>query len=343
MIRSATWLVGVAAAGVTAGCVEYEISKDPPTYPVSEPPVIEAPVQTDVIVQVTIPVVDVLFVIDDSCSMEDEQGALTANFPRFMDYFVGSGLDYHVGVVSTDLDSAQGGKLQIGSDGNKYIEPNSLDPIGVFESMASLGTDGSASEQGIGATYIALEEYRDLFNAGFYREEASIHTVVISDEEDQTPDTVVSLGEFIAWYDQLKRDASQHTFSSIVETSGNDRGDAYLDVTAAVGGITWPINDGGWGDLLDRLGVQASGMKREYFLSHLPVPGTIEVQVEDPSGTVLPFAEAQSEPPTDGWVYSQPRNSITFVTFVPEAQSRVQISYTLLAAQEQIQDAIDAR
>ena len=130
MIRSvASLLIGmVASVGVGAGCVEYALPIDVPRYPTSEPLAVEAPFQTDVIVQVSIPVVDVLFVIDDSCSMEDEQGALTANFPRFMDYFVGSGLDYHVGVVSTDLDSALGGKLRIGSDGSSYIDTSSLDP-----------------------------------------------------------------------------------------------------------------------------------------------------------------------------------------------------------------------
>lgn len=330
----------VGLAQVLIGCVEYELPAEVPKYPVSEPPVVLPPVQTDTIVQVSVPVVDVLFTIDNSCSMEDEQSALSANFPRFMGYFVGSGLDYHVGVTATDLDSAEGGKLRTGSDGSIFIDTATADPEDVFTSMASLGTEGSPYEKGIGATYLAVGAYRDLFNAGFYREEASIHTVIISDEEDQTPDTIVSQGEFVAWYDTLKRDGDERTFSSIVHTSGQDAGDRYLAVTSAIGGITWDIAAGDWGDLLDRLGVQASGMRREYFLSQLPIPETIEVTVEDPTGTVLPFAEAMDDPPTDGWTYSPTRNSVTFAVFVPEPQSRVSITYTLLASQDQIQDEI---
>ena len=52
---------------------------------------------TDVSTQVTTPEVDVLFVIDNSCSMNNEQSELTANFPSFMAYFLDSGLDYHIG------------------------------------------------------------------------------------------------------------------------------------------------------------------------------------------------------------------------------------------------------
>ena len=66
--------------------------------------------------QVTVPSVDVLWVIDNSCSMTEEQQALTDNFNKFVQYFVGSGLDYHIGVVSTNWDNESGdhrGKLRV--------------------------------------------------------------------------------------------------------------------------------------------------------------------------------------------------------------------------------------
>ena len=51
---------------------------------------------------------DILWVIDNSCSMTEEQQALSQNFASFVQYFVGSGLDYHIGVVSTDWDNLAG-------------------------------------------------------------------------------------------------------------------------------------------------------------------------------------------------------------------------------------------
>ena len=53
------------------------------------PPDLSAVTKEDRIVQVTVPSVDVLWVIDNSCSMIEEQIALTDNFGKFIQYFVG--------------------------------------------------------------------------------------------------------------------------------------------------------------------------------------------------------------------------------------------------------------
>src|SRR5262245_57636987 len=45
--------------------------------------------------------IDVLFVIDNSGSMGQEQANLTANFPMFIQVLNDSGLDYRVGVTTT--------------------------------------------------------------------------------------------------------------------------------------------------------------------------------------------------------------------------------------------------
>lgn len=47
--------------------------------------------------------VDILFVIDNSGSMADEQENLVRNFDRFVDVIAGGNLDYRLAVVSTDL------------------------------------------------------------------------------------------------------------------------------------------------------------------------------------------------------------------------------------------------
>ena len=47
---------------------------------------------------------DILFVVDNSGSMEDEQENLAANFGRFIDQIAGTG-DYRIAVVTTDQDS----------------------------------------------------------------------------------------------------------------------------------------------------------------------------------------------------------------------------------------------
>jgi hypothetical protein len=59
--------------------------------------------------------IDVLWVVDNSGSMSESVGKVATSFQDFMDVFLTLGLDFHLGVVTTDMDNpAQSGKLQIG-------------------------------------------------------------------------------------------------------------------------------------------------------------------------------------------------------------------------------------
>ncbi len=316
------------------GCIENEFAQDLPPPAVDYERPVPNTTQTDAIVQVTTPMVDVLWVVDNSCSMSEEQDNLAENFPFFMDYFDGSGLDYHVGVISTDTDNpTHSGKLQ-GAFGYKYIDSDTASPIEVFQTMATMGTMGSGNERGLGATFLALEQHVETFNAGFYRDDASINTIVISDEPDLTQANVITLPEFVDWYGELKRESDMRTFSSIVDPQTGSR---YTSVTTQIGGISWDINTDDWSAVLERLGIQASGLKREYFLSQRPVIETIVVQVEDVSGAMLPpFDVAELDDlgnvVTGDYTYDPIRNSITFLEYVPNALSTVLISYTLESA-----------
>jgi len=263
--------------------------------------------------------------------MAEEQDALATNFPAFMNYFTDSGLDYHVGVVSTDMDAASdSGKLRM-DGGNRWIDDENTDPLGAFARMASMGVDGSADEQGIGAAYSALEVRRYDFNADFMRDDASLHIVIISDEDDYTKDKTISQDEFVQYLTDLKPDPEMVTFSSIVNEPGccqgffadGEPGDEYIETTQEVGGILWPLSNENWADVLEQLGMQAAGLKREFFLSQLPVPGTITVKIKEDGSTIELF-----EGPD--WTYNQPRNSISLVEYVPTPLAEVILDYELL-------------
>ena len=227
----------------------------------------------DVFAQVQLPLVDVLFVIDNSASMGSYQQDLVETFPIFVDYFEGSGVDYHIGVVSTDLDDPDhSGKLRT-HQGARWIDPGTPNPATAFAAMASLGVDGSGTERGLGATYLALGEEAEAYNAGFLREDSSVHVVVLSDEPDHTQAWVITVPEFIDWFDGLRRDDDDRTFSSIVvPTPGIYYGRQYVEVTAALGGVVWDIRDGNYDEVLNELGLQASGLKRSSTSPRFPIP-----------------------------------------------------------------------
>lgn len=335
-------------AAFLAGCgIESDLLGDPPDALAVNTPIAANPVQEDRIVQVQQPRVDVLFIVDNSCSMSEEQAALSDNFPDFMDYFVGSGLDYHIGVISTDMsDTANhAGKLQV-AGGLSFIDENTPNPANIFAQMASLGTNGDFEEKGRAAAYTMVEIKRDIpRNEGFYRDDAALHLVFISDEEDQSGANPVSRLEFREWMENLKWSpemVTAHGVFFIPNTScpaGDTPGAEYQAYTDWTDGVAFSLCEPNWAPLLEELGLQTSGLKREYFLSKIPVttPWSIDVKVvvvnEEGAEVTLGFPSCLSgDEVTDATcraAYSPGRNSVTFLDYVPDPLSQVLVTYNI--------------
>lgn len=355
-MRSISVLTLVALS--TVACEpELQIRDEPVVIGEPNAPELEVPTRTDVITQVTTPKVDVLWVIDDSCSMADEQQKLAENFPLFIEFFLDSGLDWHIGVLSTDMTAnSKSGKLQ-GAAGFKYLDNDVPNPAGLFADMAQLGTGGSFEEKGRAAAYAALTDpLLSGYNAGFYRDEASLHLVAISDEEDQSGNNPTR-NEFIGFLRSLKQEDDMVTFSSIVGPNpaacGAQTGSNYHAVTNAIGGIIESICEDDWAPVLEELGLQAAGLRREYFLSELPVADSIRVYVEDGDyvyGGVNRIQLEDSDLPTacsETWQnatfcftydYDDRRNSIIMEEFVPSPLAQVNITYDLLSGAQGVLD-----
>jgi hypothetical protein len=246
---------------------------------------------TDRVVQDVPEAVDVLFVIDDSCSMAPFQQALDAAFPTFMGRLEGADID--VQVVTTTVD---------------------------------LGADS-----GLGSIYVALAELGE--TDGLYRPDATLHTIVVTDEDDQTEvdsPPVITIDEFVNWYDALKASPEERSFSSVVPTALSV-GDRYVQITDEIGGVVGDLHDDDVDGLLDELGLLAAGLDKEFHLSALPEPGTIEVKVVQPDGGVSTKVEGEADADGD-WVYDEVGNAIVFHTFVAEPLDTVEISYVPLGA-----------
>ena len=289
--------------------------------------------QVDRVLQNNTTKVDVLWLIDNSCSMSCVVGCHTAvseevaeNFPLFMQFFEGSGLDYHIGVVTTDMDlAADRGKLQPGL-GNMWIDTDTPNPTEVFFDMAAQGTDGSGDERGLDAVYLAIEGLADLDNAGFFRDDANLHVIALTNEPAHPQN--ITIDEFISWFDLLKDNEEWRSFNGIVCTNtGTDMcrdgtSEGYLEVINSLGGAIWDVGQPDWAQILEELGEKASGARREYFLTQIPKEETIEVSVVD-QGVTMQFEEG-----TD-WFYTVTRNSVTFNEFVPSSLAEILITYEL--------------
>lgn len=158
--------------------------------------------------------IDVLFVIDNSGSMGQEQTNLIANFPSFISVLDQSGLDYRVAVTTTGRDYSYsmttpiGGSLPMSQDGGdngamlktpamtrRWIEKSDADVTGTFQTLANVGTSGPSDEMPLSAMRDAFEErMADGTNTGFHRPDALLAIVFLTDEEDCSYEHSVALG-----------------------------------------------------------------------------------------------------------------------------------------------------
>jgi hypothetical protein len=159
---------------------------------------------------------DILFVIDDSGSMGEEQANLAKNFDNFFATLKGSGLDYQVGIVTTDVDyEEKAGRLQ---GDVKVLKPDTAELEQHFKTSVAVGTNGSTQEQGLEAIRLALTApNKDATNAGFLREGSRLAVIIISDEEDQSP---LPVSQYTAFLSQLKGGLKKITFASLVGQEG---------------------------------------------------------------------------------------------------------------------------
>ena len=194
-------LIATTLATLT-GCPDRELAKLDPSADRAETKEIPVTLNDNV---------DILFVVDNSGSMKEEQSSLAANFPRFIQKLatLPNGLpSVHIGVVSTDvgtgattLGSCSGdgddGHLQTNGCGGisgAYLsdlatagggrDRNYSGDLGQqFACAAQLGIGGCGAEQPLESMRRALDPARNT-NPGFLRDNAYLAVVIISDEDD---------------------------------------------------------------------------------------------------------------------------------------------------------------
>jgi len=240
---------------------------------------------------------DILLVIDNSCSMHEEQVKLAAGMTGHLEPLL-DGVDAHIGVVSTDmLDNRHNGNL-IEFMGAKWVD-NTFAPADALiwiDQAIRLGTLGSYDEQGLAATYAALEVRAQAENAGFMRDEAELIVLVLSDEDDHSINP--SRSEFIDWMVNLKEPGINASFHGIISPpnpcpDAAEEGANYADVIAQVGGETESICADDYSTVLaDILLEYVPAQVSAFYVPDNPVPETITLSVTEQDSTVTAYANA---------------------------------------------------
>jgi len=261
---------------------------------------------------------DVLWVVDNSCSMEDEQGLLGDDFTTFYSIINNAGVDYHISVVTTDDEDFQGASY-------KVIDDTTPNGAGQFAANCAVGTTGYMYERGLEYGYEALvkAENGTYPNSNFWRDDAGLRVIYVSDEPDQSG----SWSQYLSWYQGMKVNPDHVILSAICGTNGYqatsctgpggsaDPGTGYVDVANATGGVLGTICDADWSAALANIGWISVTLADTFALSQTPVVQTIEVWV---NGTQYP----------GGWSYDAALNAVVFdPNAVPANGDTVEIIY----------------
>jgi len=309
----------ILGAAALVGCIDYGVD-DTDDY--TDVPVIVE----ERFVQSAAPAVDVLWVIDNTCSMAEEQDSLASAFEGFVDAITEVDVAWQIGVITTDVSDDSAGVLQ----GAPWVlTPQDASPVETFSNTVQVGTSGVAPESGLGAAWLALNApLRDEENRGFRRADAGLHVIVVSDDDD---DSSAVLGDDpqTAFLDFLEEEGSEVgvdvRLSAVV---GDDpdgctgaRGEAlpgtvYTQVAEASGGTVGSICDADLSGVLSDLGALSLDWQAVFTLQAAAQEDSLRVSLDGVRQDT-------------GWVYESAPPSIVF-SEAPGPDVEIRVRYWLL-------------
>ncbi|MEZ4239141.1 MAG: hypothetical protein R3F59_23910 [Myxococcota bacterium] len=220
---------------------------------------------------------DVLFVVDDGPGRDEAQARLLDALPVLVDGLLGAA-DFHLGVVSTDLDT-EGGKLRA-VDGRRWVDPWDPAPSTTLGQLITMGAPRAGAEQGLGAVSTALEVERAGANDGFLRDGSQLGVVVLSAGDDATPSFLVRRASLADWFGGLVgggAHALRHRAARVGAAVRRGAGGR-----AGCCGWRRPTTS-----TPAAVAVDAAALQREFVLQFTPVPDSLAVEVSDAGGTEI--------------------------------------------------------
>ena len=266
--------------------------------------------------QEEIPVLDVLWVIDNSGSMNQFQTSLSTNISSFMTAFAQTGADYNMGVITTD----------------RWMISTILTPMtpNVEQELGNLviqGTYGSGNEKGIEMSYRALSSATSAGpGSAFFREDATLVVIYVSDEQDWSNP---GWSNYTSFFNGLKPTGQFIPYGVISDVPGGCQyttfnghvrslqpGLGYWDLIDYYGGSWYSICATDWGVQLQDLAGEVTGRRMFGLDEPDPIVNTIDVTVNGQS--------------TSMWEYDEASNSVVFAEgHVPEEGQTIRIDYAV--------------
>lgn len=227
---------------------------------------------------------DIVWVVDNSGSMGDEQASLANNFDVFIRDFIYRGFDFRMGITTTDTShpSMAGAAVPGSLESLTAIQANANEQafISNFKNKIQVGTRGSGNEKGLAA----MENFLNRYETSWMRQDAYLVMVFVSDEEDQSAKTKE---EYLARYLQAKQAAGAGYVKaySIVNTQPCQTGNGitcgyerYAYQANQTAGTVTDIKDN-FAAVLQDMGQSIINLLDTFPLAHDPILASVEVRV----------------------------------------------------------------
>lgn len=253
--------------------------------------------------------VDIIWVIDRSCSMRDDEPRIVMGVEAMMKALPATG--WRLNIISSDP-----GKSMEYREFPLVPGDTLADAYDLFDTMAAIP---SSQEKGFSAVHDYIMYNTDA--RWWMRDDAALLVVFVSDEDDQSTSDFPVVSGFTDWYGKL-RPAGSTFLSSIVHIPPDDSlcssysawtGDRYIDATNYFGGTVVDICTEDWAAGVADATVKVEPYK-EWELFYKPHPISIRVFIDNALNT--------------DWHYDEPSNTVIFDVIPPPA-SFVEIGYII--------------
>jgi hypothetical protein len=254
--------------------------------------------------------VDIIWIIDNSGSMNSYQNLLGSNMDIFMQMFLNYSPDFRMAFITTDNPTFQNGTV---------IDNNSIDPLGeAIDIIDNIGIWGSGWEKG-------LEMFKECLENGecgnMARRDATLVAIFMSDEPDNSG---LIMRDLYATIDSIRPLGTFVPYAIIGDVPGGcnthphwaQPGYGYHDLVQQYASHWWSICDNNWGTQLEELA------------QNISVQTVFDLDSEDPHvDTIKVYVNGQTQ--TAGWVYDPTLNAVVFdLEEAPQPGDTVDIAYS---------------
>lgn len=256
--------------------------------------------------------VDILFIVDNSGSMREEQQGMSDKIAGFMEII--QNLDWQVALTTTDArattsDLPQDGQFRAFSDGqrSKFIRKGQFELAEAQRLLAQsilVGINGSGDERGIQVARRSVERRTENSDhRAFHRDDSVLIYILISDENECSNGSCIQANsannpeKVLQYLSQEFGSEKVVKFNSIIKipndascTTAANVGSAYYELSRLTSGIVGSVCSSNYSQILTSLGEKTLELVKSVNLECNPVDrnsdGKSDIEIRNMSGTI---------------------------------------------------------